>query len=356
MTEAASLDVLLSHLADKPVAMARMARVLLAMGQSERARSLCERAVAMAPNEGEVLAIAAEIRSRDVPSWHFSLVRDDTRNDAYAAALRRAVGSDSRVLEIGTGTGILAMAAARAGAAEVATCECNPAIAAAATEIVANNGYADRIRVIPMQSGDLEVGVNLDWHADVLVSEIVSNNMLGEGVLTAMEQAVRRLVKPGAKIIPARGTIRVALAEDRKFQTRQMGVVDGFDLSPFNRLAAPNYRIKVGDNRLGLRSGAADLFCFDFSSGGPFPEAIAAVPLSSSGGRVNGIAQWIRLELDKDGWYENAPDTGPANSAWAVLFYPLARPIEMAAGDILTVHGSHDRSSLRVWAQLPELG
>lgn len=200
-------------------------------------------------------------------------------------------------------------------------------------------------------TADLILDVDFDGPIDVLVSEIVSNNMVGEGVLPAMEQAARRLVRPDAQIIPARGIVRVALAEDRDAHRQQVGMVEGFDLSRFNRLATPSYPISVGKERLMLRSEPGDLFRFDFQSRGPFPEATGAVGLSASGGIVNGIAQWIRLEMDADGWYENRPAVG-TSSAWAILFYPLQRPIEVEAADKLTVCGEHDRQSLRIWANL----
>jgi type II protein arginine methyltransferase len=236
----------------------------------------------------------------------------------------------------------------------VITCECNPAVTEVASEIIACNGFTDRIQIVGKQSADLAVGVDLDEPADVLVSEIVSNEIVGEGVLPAIEQAARRLVRPDAQIIPARGIVRVALAEDRDLHRQQIGMVDGFDLSRFNRLAHPCYQISVGTERLTLRGNPCDLFHFDFQSGGPFPEATAAVTLSASGGTINGIAQWIRLEMDEDGWYENRPTVG-TSSAWAVLFYPLQRPIEMVAGNILTVRGAHDRFSLRIWAEPSEV-
>ena len=351
---AAGLESLLSHVADKPMPLARLARLLLAKGQHNQARQLCARAVAMAPDDAEVRIIAAEILSHEVPRWHWRILQDRARNMAYDAALRRAIRPGCRVLEIGTGSGLVAMMAARAGAARVVTCERNAAIADVASEIIAGNGLADRLRIVAKHSADLAVGVDLDEPVDVLVSEIVTNEMVGEGVLPAIEQAARRLIRPDAQIIPARGIVRVALAEDRDSHRQQIGMVDGFDLSRFNRLAGPCYRISVGNERLTLRSNPGDLFCFDFQSGGPFPEATAAVPLSASGGIVNGIAQWIRLAMDEDGWYENRPTVG-TSSAWDVLFYPLQRPIEMAAGDKLTVCGAHDRLSLRIWAEAPEV-
>ena len=166
---AASLETLLSRVAENPVSLTHLACLLVAMGQSERARELCAKAVAMAPDDEEVRTIAAEVFSRDVAVWFFPMVRDRVRNKAYAMAMRRAIRPGCRVLEIGTGTGLLAMMAARAGAAEVVTCESNLAVAAAASEIIARNGFADRVRVISKSSVDLEVGIDLIDRADVLV-------------------------------------------------------------------------------------------------------------------------------------------------------------------------------------------
>ena len=95
------------------------------------------------------------------------MVRDEARNAAYDAALRRAVTPGMRVLEIGTGSGLLAMMAARAGARHVYTCEVVPQIAQAAREIVARNGYAERITVLDKHSNAIapdEIGGPADLH------------------------------------------------------------------------------------------------------------------------------------------------------------------------------------------------
>jgi type II protein arginine methyltransferase len=355
MTSASTFETLVGHVANKPVPLVRLGQLLLAKGRSEQARELCAKAVAMAPDNEEVRAVAAEVFSRDVGGWYFRMVCDRVRNIAYEMAMRRAIRPGCRVLDIGTGTGFLAMMAARAGAAEVVTCESNPTVAAVASEIIARNGFADRVLVISKSSIDLEVGVDLSDRADVLVWDVSGSNMIGAGALPTVEQAVRRLVRPGAPAIPAHGTIRVALSEDRKAHLRRMHIVEGFDLSPFNRLAAPQYTISIGDEQLKLCSEPGDLFHFDFQSGGPFPEARALLSLSAFGGLVNGIAQWLHFDLDDHGTYENAPSEG-AFSAFAVVFHPLRRPIEMAPGAKLTVVGAHDRQSIRIWAQAPQMG
>jgi predicted nicotinamide N-methyase len=349
MDRSRDLDALLSEVQDKPAAMVALARLLGSGERRSLAVDLCLRAVELAPGDEEIRVAAAEILSSGVPPWHFDIVRDHGRNSAYEAALRRAVTPGCKVLEIGTGTGLLAMMAARAGAAHVITCEADPAIAAVAREIIRRNGFADRIRVVGKHSTRLEVEADLGGPADVLVSEIVSNDLLSEGALPVMEHVREAgLLQPDARIVPLRGRIRVALASDDEWQTERMTEAVGFDLTLFNRLASPQRAIYVGGPRLVLRSEPADLFTFDFSCGGPYPEQHGSIALAAHGGRVNGIAQWIALDLDGEGRYENLPEPG-AVSSWMTNFHPFDCELQTQAGERLTVHGRHDRKSLRLW-------
>ena len=343
------LDTFIERASDNPLGLAHLAALFRNMGDATRAREIALKALKAAPEDAKIGSLVSGVLSKDVPQWHFGIVRDEARNAAYEAALQRAVTAQTKVLEVGTGTGILAMMAARAGAQNVIACETVPAIADAAREIIALNGFSDRVRVVAKKSQDLEIDADLGGRADVFVSEIISNRLLGEDVLPVTEHAASMLLKPGAKIIPARGIIRVALAYDIELYRERMGMIEGFDLSPFNRLAANSYRVGRGDRRLTLISAAADLFQFDFQSGGPFPSATTSKPLTSTGGRANGIAQWIALQMDEEGWYENNPIPS-ASSAWAIIFWPFKTPRDCPAGTTVIVFGNHDRHTVRIWA------
>jgi len=345
----APLDQLLSDAGDDPVALVRLAGVLSNMGHTSRARQIARRALQTAPDDAQVWICASDILGRGVPRWHFSIVQDKARNAAYEAAIKRAVTRDTKVLEIGTGTGLLAMMAARAGANQVVTCEMMPAVAETARDIIALNGYADRVRVVPKASYDLDLDEDLGGPADVLVSEIISNAMLGQDLLPVIEHAARAALKPGARVIPARGIVRVALAHDTHIRPARMGTIAGFDLSPFNGLAGTSYLINRGSSGLTLRSTPADLFDFNFQSGGPFPPARASATVTSTGGQATGIAQWIALQMDDEVRYENDPNPG-ATSAWGVVFRPFRTPRDYVDGEAVEIRGSHDRRDIRVWA------
>ena len=253
MANRLQLDDVLNQAADDPVAMARLAGVLSNMGHEEQAREVARRALKAAPHDAQVWNRVSDVLGRGVPRWHFSIVQDKARNAAYEAALKRAIRATSKVLEIGTGSGLLAMMAARAGAGQVVTCEVMGSVAEAAREIVALNGYAERVRVLPRRSFELDADRDLGGPADILVSELVSNSMLGQDVLAVMEHATRVLLKPGARVIPARGRVRVALAHYDDLQRKRMGAVAGFDLTPFNRLAGSSFQISRGSKELAQR-------------------------------------------------------------------------------------------------------
>ena len=90
------------------------------------------------------------------------MLNDQSRNTAFTEAVARAVaaatarldGRHPTVLEIGSGgTGLLAMAAAKAGALPVLSVELDPVLAKKARATVAHNGFSqDSIRVLELHS------------------------------------------------------------------------------------------------------------------------------------------------------------------------------------------------------------
>lgn len=145
-------------------------------------------------------------------SSYLDMLNDAPRNAAFAAAL--AVASPGRrVLDVGTGTGLLALLASAAGAACVTACDVFPPMAACAAANAQRNGCGERVRVALKRSDELQVGTDMAERAEVLVFEVLDSELLGEGVLPTLRDAKTRLLTPGAAVIPARATVRAALIE-----------------------------------------------------------------------------------------------------------------------------------------------
>lgn len=78
--------------------------------------------------------------------------------------------------------------------------------------IIAANGLADRITILPIHSGKLDRDRDVAGGVDLVISEIFSDNLLGEGALPSFEDARNRLCLPDARFLPASAAIRVAHA------------------------------------------------------------------------------------------------------------------------------------------------
>jgi predicted RNA methylase len=138
-------------------------------------------------------------------AYHFPMVADEGRNGAFEDALRLAIaehvdreGRPPHVLDIGAGSGLLAMLAVRHGAARVTTVEMVPALAAVARHAIRANGYAEHVTLVEGKSTDLSLHDLGGAPADILVCEIVDDALLGEGVISTMSDAKARLLRDGA--------------------------------------------------------------------------------------------------------------------------------------------------------------
>ena len=345
-----AFDALVEGASGNARALALLAAKADQAGDRGRAHAVARQSLALAPDDPEIAAIANAVIAANVPIWHFHMMRDAERNAAYQAAITRAVRPGMRVLDVGSGSGLLAMMAARAGAASVVSCEVDPAIAAVATDIVARNGYADRVTVINAHSGALEVDRDLGGPVDLVISEIIGKDVVCEHVLPSLRDVARRLLRPGGQMLPAAAEVRIALADWQGYDgIPALPDQCGFDLTPFNQLQPPRWSTNVGDRRLSLCSEPLTLMRFDLASDGA-PDVTASAALAARGGRVNGVVQWARLQLDAQGWFENHPAHGRWSS-WACQFFPFAQPVDATAGQAIRVGGRVVADLLRLWKE-----
>lgn len=352
--------------------------VLNALGERARARAAFERASALKPdyaqalnNLGSVLeadgdldaAIASYrraleidpgfVEARDnidlavakvVPQWHFPMMQDAPRNTAYDAALQRAAPG-KRVLDIGTGAGLLAMMAARAGAKHVTTCEAVPQIAARAQAVIAHNKLDDRITLHAMRSTELA----LPERAEVLVTETFASGVLSEHVLPTLEHARANLLVDDPVIIPraasARGYLVGGAALEAEFFAFETG---GFDLSPFNAMAPRKLGKHIDRMPHEALSDDFELFFFDLMQTRFVPERRElSVPVTRAG-RCFGVAQWLWLALDADTEYDNRPRADAGANGWMHVLYRFTAPLDVEPGMTVRLVAAHNRTAMTV--------
>jgi predicted RNA methylase len=121
--------------------------------------------------------------SSDYP---YQCLKDRGRTMALIDAVRSIVRSGDVVLDLGSGTGILALAAA-AGARKVLAVEVDRVLAAALRVTVEANGFGSTIEVVP---GDV-MGLRLP-EVDVVLAEIIDTGLVEEMFVPAMNHLWER--------------------------------------------------------------------------------------------------------------------------------------------------------------------
>ena len=141
---------------------------------------------------------------------HRTMICDRVRTEAFRRAIDSVVRPGDIVLDVGAGSGILSVFAARAGAARVYAVERTSA-AVLAQELAAANGVAEIVQVI---HGDV-MDVELPERVDVIVSEWLGGFGIDEGMLVPVIVARDRWLKPGGVMIPRLVMAWAALVHDR---------------------------------------------------------------------------------------------------------------------------------------------
>ena len=302
----------------------------------------------IAAQQGAHLAL-----SRTVPEWHVPMMNEQIRNQAYYDALKAVVTDQSTVFEIGTGSGLLAMMAAKLGAKQVNTCESVPLIAETASQIIKDNQFENTINVISKKSVDIEICKDIPAQADILVSEIFSSELLGEHVLPSLEDAKSRLLKPKGKVIPAAGSIMIGLFTGDDIR-RNLVVDDafGFNLQHFNSVVSNKRMIARNDLNIELLSDGIEAFNFDFEGENSFPAQSKSLSITATrAGRCYGLVQWMRLDMtgDKKVMFENHPSQTSKVSNWQQCAYLFDSLIELEAGQIVLINAAHNRAVPWFW-------
>ena len=279
------------------------------------------------------------------PVEHARMLHDERRTGDYVSALTAAVRPNDVVLDIGTGSGVLAVAAARAGARRVYAVEASD-IAEVAQRVFVVNGVEDQVTLLPGWSRLTE----LPEQADLLVAEVIGNEPLEEEILETTLDARRRLLKPGARMIPHALTLLARPVLLPEAEVRQRAFASSaverwrslydIDFTPLLDAAipGPTHTITEGEvvatwTPVGppVELATVDLATFEEPSLHATTDLVVGPP-----GHTNGIALTFRAELYEGISHTLDPWTWPTSS-WATSVWVLSDPIEVGAEMLLRV-------------------
>lgn len=269
------------------------------------------------------------------------MLNDQERNRLFESAIEDCVRPGDHVLDIGSGSGLLAMIAARHGAGRVTSCEFMPPVARAAEHIVAKNGLSDVVSIVNKRSDQLDCRADLPELADVIVTEIVDCGLVGEGILPTLRHAREHLLKPGGVIIPQAARVMAAPIDSPPiWRLNKVDNACGFDVSHFNEFATSRYfqvRLPYWTHR--SLAAPSPVLSFDFLND-PLEagERIVRMRIGHDG-LCHGIAFWFELDLGNEQVLSNHPDG--KHTHWLQAFQCFTEPLPVKAGSALSLKVIH---------------
>jgi len=240
------------------------------------------------------------------------------------------------VIDIGCGTGILSLFAAKAGARKVYGIEC-AGIYKQAIEIVKANGYSDVIEII---NGKVEE-VELPCKADIIISEWMGYFLLYESMLDTVLYARDKWLVPGGALFPDRATLFICAIEDAEYREDKINFwnnVYGFDMSCIKDLALMEPLVDVCKPQQVISNSCAvlnlDLYTvkkeqLDFSA--PFKFTI------SRDDYCHALVAYFNVEFSRSHTKHNFSTSPKAEyTHWKQTVFYLDEPMTVGQGETVT--------------------
>jgi type I protein arginine methyltransferase len=284
--------------------------------------------------------------SEQVLGWgsdfHELLLGDELRMRAYRQAIGETVRPGDVVVDLGTGTGVLARWTIEAGAARAYGVERDPALLARAVAAADAEGMGSRF--VPVDG--LSFDVTLPEPADLIVSEILGNLVDNEDCCRILDDAVRRFLAPGGRLLPRRAERYLVPVEAR----RAHAGVAALALDPEADRPFDAYYDVILPRSGYLASPRLDR-AFDFA-GDPTSYRSDLVFAVDRPGRFTGFKGWfvadlsptVALDISGDRIERGGPGRTCSDS-WKHAYLPISVPIDVEP---------HDRIALSLARVVPE--
>ena len=274
---------------------------------------------------------------------HRDMLSDVVRTSAYADAIRALVKPGTRVIDFGSGTGVLAIFAARAGAR---------------VDAIERTGMVVHAREIARRSGCPGIrfhhtdhrGFELDERVDLIVSEWMGHAVFYESMLEPLIALRRRWLAPGGVMLPARIGLACALVIDEELYDEASFLERepyGIDFGPIADLPLRQSRLCTLDEEQ-IASSECDLGWLDMLTIERTPEVLEGRLVVGEQANAFGLLVWFEAELCPGITLGTGPRHPPTH--WRQVFLPFpralavapARPLRISIVPPRDVEGGHE--------------
>lgn len=258
---------------------------------------------------------------------HANMLLDEARVAAFANAIKEAVKPGHVVADIGSGTGLLAILAAKAGARVVYAVERGP-LAEIIEAAAVDNGVGDVVKVLRGDARDLVFPET----PDVIVSETIGSFGVDEGMLGLLKTIKQRV--PDATMIPGSLDVHVGIADIATLTSEFNTLGEGLPvrLTALRRSVANRVAMAAvyGDDVVGVERAATFVI-----GEADLPDHFGARVVAGRASVVNAVVVWFSTQVSPSVHLASGPNA--PSPSWANCIFPIDPPIHVEAGDAVDV-------------------
>ena len=266
------------------------------------------------------------------------MVSDRPRTDAFAAAIKEVVKPGDVVIDVGAGTGVLSILAAKAGARRVIGVE-KSGMAQYAKELIEQNKLSDRIEIFHGAAENLKI----DESADVIISEWLGHMAFVENMFQSVKHVRDIYLKPDGIMLPSSVNLFLAPIDNQDlfydcgpgfWQKKNIHEINFSHLTERELQMGHSSKLKIPDNFLLSDGVSIKKFKTDIAKsgdewGGDFVDFII-----QRDGELNGFVGWFSTELSKNITLDTSPKHPTTH--WEQTYFPF-HPIKVKAGQKIRV-------------------
>jgi len=200
---------------------------------------------------------------------HEEMLKDEVRMRSYRNSIlnNTHLFKGKVVLDVGCGTGIMSLYAAKAGAKKVYGIDYSD-IVLHAQQIVKDNKLEHIVTLIKGKVEEVELPGVEKGGVDIIISEWMGYCLLYESMLPTVLHARDKWLKPDGIILPDKASIHLVAIEDADYKEDKINFwdnVSGFDMSCIREVAMQEPLVDVVDPKQ-IISSPARLISFDINT------------------------------------------------------------------------------------------
>lgn len=265
-------------------------------------------------------------------SVHADMVYDQERVSRYQDAVGALLQPGDTVVDIGTGTGLLAFLCLQLGARHVYAIDRSRAIKWAKL-LAKHHRLANKITFYSADSRDVE----LPEKVNIVISEMIGHVAFEEGMAESLFDARARFLSQGGTIIPQVVSLMVGPVCENEVYDACVNCwqdVHGFSYSLLRQDALGTcYVTEISNDK--LMALPKKMFTLDLANGQPLSKLSKSAKFTIyRSGDVNGIAMWFDAKLAPDVYLSSSPWS---RTHWKQCFAAIGHPIHVQKGGKLEV-------------------